>query len=107
MKIITAVSAAALLALSAPAFAQSTGTTTNGMPNNGSPNAMGGAHQKQPGAADTQSGGMTEGRSSVTDPTTGTTGGTGAMIKNGETAPGSNGNMAPGGGPGESGGGAK
>jgi len=106
MKILSTVSACALIALAVPAFAQSnTGVNGNGMQQNGSPNGAGMSREKQPGAADTQSGGMTEGRSSATDPNNSA----GAM-KNGGTGTGvgtQNGNMAPGGGPGESGGGAK
>ena len=114
MRIITTISACALIAFAAPAFAQSDpGTTTKEMQNNGSSNSMGGSKMKQPGSADTQSGtssGMSEGRGSATDPNgagaagTGAAGaGAGGATKMG-TSPGpTNGNMAPGGGPGESG----
>ena len=107
MKTLTAISACALIAMAAPAFAQSNpGASTDGMQQNGSPNAMGGAHPKQPGSADTQSGNaptMTEGRSSVTDPNNSAgTGAGGAMKKGTATNPATHGDVAPGGGPGES-----
>jgi len=73
MKLLATISAVVLLAISAPALAQSAaGSSTNGeLQQNGSPNGAGMSHEKQPGSAATQSGkapGMIEGRSSATDP---------------------------------------
>ena len=70
MKSIAAFSACALLALSAPAFAQSHPSPKTEMLRNGSVNGSGPSHAKQKGAPDTESGaskGLIEGRSSATD----------------------------------------
>ena len=111
MRTLTTLFACALMAVAIPAYAQSnTGSPMRKeLQNNGSPSGANPSHAKQPGDRDTESGkapSMTEGRSSATDP--GNSAGTGAM-KPGGTGTGmgtQNGNMAPGGGPGESGGGA-
>ena len=70
MKSLLAISACALLAVSAPAFAQNANDpNSGGLEKNASPN--GASPAKQPGGAATQSGkapAMTEGRSSAEDP---------------------------------------
>jgi hypothetical protein len=97
MKTFTALSAVALLALAVPAVAQ---TTTQP---NGTPGVTSGTDPKG-GAA----GGMTEGRSSVTDPAM-KSGTKDNAMKNGQmgTNGSTNNNMAPGGGPGDAGGSSK
>jgi hypothetical protein len=92
MKILTAVSTCALLALASPAWAQTTG----------SPSATGSSTMKQP--VPDKNSGMTEGRSSVTEPNNDAGVPTNAAMKKNASPDNSNGNMAPGGGPGESGG---
>ena len=80
MKILGILSACALLALSAPAFAQSASDNAKGLEQNGSPSGADPSHAKQPGASDAGSGkhqGMSEGRSSATDAKTGKMGDTG------------------------------
>jgi hypothetical protein len=102
MKILTAISTCAFIAMAVPAFAQAANPSTSGPgTNNAQPNGAPGAT----GGTDPKNGGMTEGRSSVTDPTMGTTTRSNAM-KNGANGA-TNGNMAPGGGPGEVGGASK
>lgn len=70
MKTISAISACALLALTAPAFAQNNtdANPSKSLQQNASPNGPGAAHEKQSGSADTQGGpSPQEGRTSATD----------------------------------------
>jgi hypothetical protein len=76
MKTIVTISACTLLALSTPAFAQSTSNFSSGkeLQQNGSVNGPGAAHAKQKGSARAESGpsnGMTEGRAATTTNTPG------------------------------------
>jgi hypothetical protein len=69
MRIIAAVFASALMALSAPAIAQAaSGSTSKELKQNGSPTGVAPSHAKMKGARDTESGpAPKEGRSSATD----------------------------------------
>jgi hypothetical protein len=84
MRSLLAISACALLALSAPAFAQSASTSTQQKLNqNASPNGSSYTHAKQPGSTDTESGkAPSEGRASATE----TNGVSGTANTNGDTA---------------------
>jgi hypothetical protein len=74
MKTIAAISACALLALSAPAFAQGASiSTAKELRQNGSPSGVSPSHADQPGDRGTESGHapkVNEGRSSATDANT-------------------------------------
>jgi len=70
MKTLATLSACALLALAAPAFAQNNSDpAATGLQKNGSPNGAAGSAAKQPGKSDAGAGkhDMSEGRSSATD----------------------------------------